>query len=104
MSDAENKPELTADPSILGQLTQEEFARIVRMNQQLQNAHREIAHLEIRKFKVMAGIDGAERALQQEMVAIGARLQVPPQVEWNVIGDHEGKGYAQALNYQGEEQ
>lgn len=103
MTEEAKTKEPKIDPAILGQLVPDEYAMIVRMNQQLVNAKREIAELEVRKFRVLAGLDGIERAMNQQLGAIGSRLQIPSEVTWQVVSDAEGRGFARALSKDPEE-
>jgi len=85
------------DPLNLGQLTADEFAILARLNHTRVNQERTIAHLEIEKFKIMAQVDGVERALQQEMAKISTRLNIPRDLSWNVFPDGDGNGHARIL-------
>jgi hypothetical protein len=87
------------DPLLLGQLTPDEFAQIAQLNHQKVTAERQIAQLEIQKYKIMANFSGVDRALQQSMEQIGTRLNIPREIPWTVVADGRGNGLARAVEH-----
>ncbi len=93
--EAEEAPEVAApppeDPNVIGVLEPRELGILMSMNQQARAIVQRIGEVEVEKARMLGQLSNLEAQNAQHLKGIGARLNIPENVQWQVTQDGKAR-------------
>lgn len=93
--EADEAPEVAGpppeDPNVLGVLEPRELGILMSMNQQARAIVQRIGEMEVEKARMLGQLSNLEVQNSQHLKGIGARLNIPENVQWQVTQDGKAR-------------